>query len=87
MKKQEGRKKITRERQIKRKGKKGGGPNKAKEKQRETQINKQKLPFLGGKQGFPIKKQRKKRQRKKIKINKEGLGPSEVALWATSPDP
>ena len=38
----------------KEKGKKGGGPNKAKEKQRETQINKQKLPFLGGKTGFPI---------------------------------
>ena len=40
----EGRKKGTRERQ-KEKGKKGGGPKKAKEKQRETQINKQKLPF------------------------------------------
>ena len=38
----------------KQKGKTGGGPNKAKEKQREAQINKQNLPFLGGKQGFPI---------------------------------
>ena len=55
MKKQEGRKKENNKRETKKeKGKKGGGPNKAKEKQRETQINKQKLPFLGGKQGFPI---------------------------------
>ena len=50
----EGRKKITRETQRKRKGKKGGGPNKAKEKQWETQINKQKLPFFRGKTGFSI---------------------------------
>ena len=49
----------------KEKGKKGGGQNKAKEKQRETQINKQKLPFLGGKQGFPIKQQRTKKAKKK----------------------
>ena len=33
-------------------------------------------------------KQRKKtKTKKKQKENKEGLGPSEVALWATSPDP
>ena len=85
----EGRKKITRERQRKKKGKKGGCPNKAKEKQRETQINKQKLPFLGGKLGFPIKKQimKKAKENKKKQKDKEGLGPSEVALWATSPDP
>ena len=44
----------------------------AKEKQRETQINKEKLPFLGGKQDFPIIKQRKKRQiRKKRKYKKQ----------------
>ena len=50
------------------------------------------MPFLGGKTGFPIKsKERKatKKNKKKNKktIHKEGLGPSEVALWATSPDP
>ena len=68
MKKQEGRKKENNKRETKKeKGKKGGGPNKAKEKQTETQINTQKLPFLGGKQGFPIWKQIKKRQRKKKK--------------------
>ena len=32
----EGRKKITGERQRKRKGRKGGGPKKAKDKERET---------------------------------------------------
>ena len=55
MTKQEGRKKETNKRDTKKeKGKKGGGPNKAKEKQRETQLNKQKMPFLGEKQGLPI---------------------------------
>ena len=89
----EGRKKRTRERQRKRKGNLGGRPKKAKEKQRETLRNKQKCPFLGGKQVFCLLKtkkgkQRKKKQKpKKQKENKEGLGPSEVALWATSPDP
>ena len=69
--------------------KKRGGPEKAKEKQRETKINKPKLPFLGGggKQGFSIKNKRKEKQRKENKKHEEGLGPSEVALWATSPDP
>ena len=33
-----------------------------------------------------IKKKTKQVKQKK-KENKEGLGPSEVALWATSPDP
>ena len=28
-----------------------------------------------------------KKKQQKNKLNKEGLGPSEVALWATSPDP
>ena len=42
---------------------------------------------------FVYWKTKKGKQRKKIKNqktqkeNKEGLGPSEVALWATSPDP
>ena len=67
----EGRKKITRERQRKIKGKKGGGPNKAKEKQRETQINKQKLPFLGGKTGFSYLKANKEKANEKKKQNKK----------------
>ena len=51
------------------------------------------MPFSRGKNRFflSIKKQRKqskeKTKTKKQKENKEGLGPSEVALWATSPDP
>ena len=51
------------------------------------------MPFSRGKTGFlSIKKQRKQSKEKKQKPpkkkeNKEGLGPSEVALWATSPDP
>ena len=79
MKKQEGRKKENNKRETKKeKGKKGGGPNKAKEKQRETQINKQKLPFLGRKKtGFSYLKANKektkenktKTKQKKQKIN------------------
>ena len=49
------------------------------------------MPFSRGKnQGFLVltSKERKQKKRKKDKkTNKEGLGPSEVALWATSPDP
>ena len=52
------------------------------------------MPFLGGETGFFLLKNKerkaknKKQQKpKKQKENKEGLGPSEVALWATSPDP
>ena len=73
--------------------KKGGGPKKGKQKQRETQKNaQQKCPFLGGKQVFLLKSKERKAKKKKTKTkkqkeNKEGLGPSEVALWATSPDP
>ena len=33
------------------------------------------------------KKKNKNKKKQKQKENKEGLGPSEVALWATSPDP
>ena len=51
------------------------------------------MPFLGGKQGFLYitskerKGTKKTKKNKKTKTNKEGLGPSEVALRATSPDP
>ena len=52
-----------------------------------------KCPFLGGKQFFQwvAKKGKKNNKKKKTKqtkkTNKEGLGPSEVARRATSPDP
>ena len=49
------------------------------------------MPFFRGKTSFfsmKNKKQNKKKHKnKKQKENKEGLGPSEVALWATSLDP
>ena len=50
------------------------------------------MPFLGGKTGFfqfKTKKRRstKTKKNKTHKTNKQGLGPSEVALRATSLDP
>ena len=55
------------------------------------------MPLLGGKTGFSIKAKKGKEPKRKQKatkktkqqqqINKEGLGPSEVALRATSHDP
>ena len=50
------------------------------------------MPFLGENEFFvPSKtenqKKRTKQTKKNKKTNKEGLGPSEVALRATSPDP
>ena len=52
------------------------------------------MPFSRGKTGFfcvlknkESKAKKKNKNQKKQKENKEGLGPSEVALWATSPDP
>ena len=50
------------------------------------------MPFLGEKQCFSIKDKQRKGTKKKQKnqkktTTKEGLGPSEVALRATSPDP
>ena len=53
------------ERDKKEKGEKGGGPKKAEEKQRETQINKQKWPFLGAKTGLFYFKQREEKQKQK----------------------
>ena len=80
----EGRKKRKKERQRKKKWKRGR-PKKAMEKERETVKNKQKMPFLGGKTVFFYENKERKGSKKK-KTNKEGLGPSEVALRATSPD-
>ena len=51
------------------------------------------MPFSGGKTRllFVLNNQKtkpkKQTKQKTTKTNKEGLGPSEVALWATSPDP
>ena len=52
------------------------------------------MPFSGGKTRFfsvlnnqKNKTKKRTKQQKQKKRNKEGLGPSEVALWATSPDP
>ena len=64
---------------------KKGEAKKAKEKQTETLKNKQECPFLGGKtRFFGIRSTEKKENNR---TNKEGLGPSEVALRASSPDP
>ena len=62
----------------------GGGPKKAKEKQRgNTQINKQKKnAFFWDKNRFFFYT-KKNKERKAKKKEKEGLGPSK----ATSPDP
>ena len=51
-------------------------------KGRHWKINKN-APFLGGKQFFVFRNQKRKQK----KENKEGLGPSAVALRATSLDP
>ena len=69
---------------------KRGRPKEAKEKQRETLQNKQEMPFsFGEKQVFfqwETKKIKENKKPKWQKKNKEGLGPNEVALRATSPD-
>ena len=92
---QEGRKKDKnerereRERQRKSNWIRGGAQKRLRRnKGRHSKINK-KCPFLREKRRFffCIKKakkgKRKTRQKNKIIINKEGLGPSEVALWVT----
>ena len=83
-----------RERQRKKNWKRGR-PKKAKEEQRETLKNKQKCPFLGGKQGFFVlqSKERKgtKTNQKKQKINKFGGfrakwgGPLGHLTWPLNP--
>ena len=56
-------------------------------KGRQSKIN-PKCPFLEGNRFFAItSKERKGKKGTKQQTNKEGLVPSEVALWATSPDP
>ena len=89
--KKEERKKIRKNKDRRRETEKEGGPKGLREKERETlKINK-KCPCLGENKVFLcIKKKtkpKKKQNKKTTKTKKEGLGPSEVALWATSPDP
>ena len=44
--------------------------------------------FRGERTGFFFPKQKEtKNNTKKNQTNKKGAGPSELALWATSPDP
>ena len=47
------------------------------------------MVFFKGKTKFCafFMQKRKEMTHEKQKTNKEGLGPSEVALWTTSPDP
>ena len=89
-KRKTGRKKERKEeeRDRERTFEKGGSQKKLrKNKGRHSKINK-KCPFLGGQQVFFIRsKERKGKTKTKQQTNKEGLVPSEVALWATSPDP
>ena len=83
-------KKDKKKRETEKEKLKKGEPQKTKEKQRETLKNKQKFPFLGGNKFFILQSKERKgtttNQKKQKIVNEEGLGPSEVALWATSPD-
>ena len=65
--------------------KKGETKKNQKMSKKETQkYEQQKQPYLRGKQGFQLKTKKGKQWQKH---KKEGLGQSEVALWATSLDP
>ena len=86
-KKEEKKKKKKRQRK---RNTKIGRPKKAKGERKKNTENKQEMPFFRGKTRFFCIKQPKNQQKKTTKTtktNKEGLGPSEVALRATSPDP
>ena len=90
--KKEERKKRRKKRDWERETEKEGGPKGLREKERETLTIKNALFWGKNKVFFCIKQPKKENQKKKqnkktTKTNKEGLGPSEVALWATSPDP
>ena len=89
--KKEERKKRRKETDRERETLKEGGQKRLREKERETlKINK-KSPFQRENKFFCINQPKNKtkttNQKKQQKTNKEGLGPGEVALWATSPDP
>ena len=80
----EGRKTIRRERERERKGEGGKlGRNQGRHSE-----NKHKCPVFRGKQfSLFYKEKRKQMKQNKNKQDTEGLGPSEVALWDTSPNP
>ena len=77
--------KIRKETKIRRRDLK----NKTGQETKETEMkNKQKYPFLGENRFCCfLKKRKEKNNKKQSSQNKEGLGPSEVVLWATSPGP
>ena len=94
--KKEERKTRAKERDRERESEKGGGQKRLREKERETlKINPKNALFRGKNRFFSIKNKERKGSKKKEnkkrkqtkKTKKEGLGPSEVALRATSPDP
>ena len=94
--KKEERKTRAKQRDRERESEKGGGQKRLREKERETlKINQKNALFRGKNRFFSIKNKERKGSKKKEhknktqtkKTNKEGLGPSEVALRATSPDP
>ena len=75
------------ERDRERGSEKGGGQKRLRRnKGRHSKISKNAL-FRGKTGFFSIKSKERKRRKKNNTQNKEGLGPSEVALRATSPDP
>ena len=69
-------------------------PKKAKGERKRNTENKQKMAFSRENKFFFVLNNQKTKQKTKnkkqnktaTKTNKEGFGPSEVALWATSPD-
>ena len=94
---QEGRKKDKRKIETEKEKQKRGRPKKVKGGRKRNTENKPKnVPFMGKNRVFLLKQKKRKEPKRKQKatnktkkkqINKEGLGPSEVALRATSPDP
>ena len=74
-----------RERDREREIEKGGGHKRLRRKKGRHSIINKKMPFSNGKTRFFLYKKTKKGKEQKNKQG--GLGPSEVALWATSPDP
>ena len=82
----EERKEQERERDKETEKGKRGRPKKAKEKQWETQINKQKWPFLGAKTGFFYLRQRKERKNnQKIKGGFRAKWALGHLTWALNP--
>ena len=82
------RKEEKKERDRERESEKGGGQKKLRRNKGRQSKNSKNANFRGKIVFFTMKTNKRKEQEKGgQKTNKEGLGPSEVALWATSPDP